>query len=82
MGRNTETERVTDGEERTEYNVSQNRKGLWFAHPVGKPDKPIEGSHSKFMISALQSCADAMDMSYGEYMAYREKYIKPKEKKP
>lgn len=74
-------ERAADRGGLTEYTVSKNRKGTWFAHPVGKPDEPIEGSHSRFMISALQSAADAMGMSYGEYMAYREKHIKNKEKK-
>ena len=74
-------ERAADRGGLTEYTVTRNKKGVWFAHPVGKPDKPIEGSQTKFMTSALQCAADAMDMSYGEYMAYREKHIKPKEKK-
>lgn len=74
-------ERAEEGGGLTEYTVSQMKKGMWFAHPVGKPDKPIEGSHTRFMLSALQSAADAMGMSYGEYMAYREKHIKSKEKK-
>lgn len=74
-------ERAADERGLTEYTVSRGKKGTWFAHPVGKPNEPIEGSQTRFMLSALQSAADAMGMSYGEYMAYREKHIKSKEKK-
>ena len=65
-----------------DYTVSQNRKGSWYAHPVGKKDEPVEGSVSTFRLSALQSAADCMGMSYGEYMAYREKHLEAWKEKP
>ena len=65
-----------------DYTVSKNRAGKWYAHPVGKPGKPVAGSESPFRLSAIQSAADCMGMSYGEYMAYREKHLEEWKEKP
>lgn len=65
-----------------DYTVSKNKRDYWYAHPVGKKDEPVEGSASRFRLSALQSAADCMGMSYGEYMAYREKHLEAWKEKP
>ena len=56
------------------YTVSQDKNGYWYVHIAGHPKTPVFGSFRRSKIAALQVAADNMGMSYGQYMAYRQKH--------
>ena len=57
----------------SEYTVSQDKNGYWYAHRVGFSYIPVFGSFSKSKKYALQCCADSMCMTYKEFMEWRRR---------
>lgn len=55
------------------FTVSQDKNGYWYCHRYGFPHLPHFGSFSKSKRKALQFAADAMGMTYKQYMEYKGK---------
>lgn len=65
-----------------DYTISQDRTGSWYVHPVGRKKEKVGDDGFRLRMSALQRAAECMSMSYGEYMAYREKHLAEWNEKP
>lgn len=58
------------------YTVSQDKYGVWYAHPVGYPSYPCFGTFTQDKRKALRFAAEWSGLTLGEYMEIRKRGLK------